>query len=386
MNEFKGVRVLVLDGYGRQIPSILQQLHDLECVITTVNSSKLDCGYTSRYPKYKIVCSGCKHDMEALKQLLDKEIKSGKYDVVFPMLEPSTDVCLVNRAVYDKYVKIIAAPEVAFRRAEDKQQTMMACMDNGIPCPITKRDSETFEEYISKVGYPIAVKPRKGTGSVGFHCVNNDRQMQELRKNGFKDEENVIQEYIPQTDTQYIGFFMLDQNHELKTAIICDKHRWYPVDGGAASFVTTVNRPDLVEYGYKLLKAIEWEGEAHLDFIGDPREKGVAKVMEINGRIPASIKMCPTVGVPIVKQELQYVFYQPVDTCLKYPFGYGLRYIQTDFLWLLKSPNRFKSKPSWFDFRNSKDFIWNIKDPVPFLSYSLSHVLTLKEDMKKRKR
>jgi carbamoylphosphate synthase large subunit len=303
------------------------------------------------------------------------------------MVEPSTDILLTNASVYEKYVKIITAPEAAFRKAEDKQQTMMTCMDEGIPCPITKRDNETYEEYIAKVGYPIAVKPRKGTGSIGFHCVENEQQMNALRKLGFKDEENVIQEYIPQTDTQYIGFFMLGDNYELKTAVICDKYRWYPIDGGSASYIQTIDRPDLVENGYKLLKAIGWKGEAHLDFIGDPREGGLPKIMEINGRIPASIKMCWVVGIPIVKQELQYAFGKPIDTCLnKVPEGLGLRYFQTDFLWLLKSPNRFKAKPSWFNFSKSKDFIWSIKDPLPFFSYSLSHVLTLKSDMKKRKR
>lgn len=386
-SEFKGTRVLVLDGYGRQIPTILRQLHDLGCVVTTVNASKLDCGYTSRYPNKKILCPGCKSDMAELKELLDKEITSGQYDVVFPMLEPATDILLTNEVVYEKYVKIIAAPEPAFRKAEDKQQTMMACMDNGIPCPITKRDDETFDEYIAKVGYPIAVKPRKGTGSVGFHCVENEEQMSTLRLQGFKDEENVIQEYIPQTDTQYMGFFMLGENQELKTALIVEKHRWYPIDGGSSCYIQTINRPDLIENGYKLLKTIGWKGEAHLDFIGDPREDGLPKIMEVNGRIPASVKMCWVAGIPLVEQELQYACGKPIDTCLKkVPEGMGLRYFQTDFLWLLKSPNRFKTKPSWFNFKNSKDYIWSVKDPIPFISYTISHLLTFKVEMKKRKR
>ena len=40
--DYKGKKVLVLDGFGRQQASILRQLHDLGCIITTVNDCKLD--------------------------------------------------------------------------------------------------------------------------------------------------------------------------------------------------------------------------------------------------------------------------------------------------------------------------------------------------------
>ena len=385
--SFQGVRVLVLDGYGRQVATIVQQLHDLGCVVTTLNCSRLDIGYTSHYPVKRLLYPKTRNDMQELKRVLDQELLSGNYDVVFPMREPSTEVLLKHQDVYRKYVRIIAAPLEAFEKAYDKQATMLACMEGGIPCPVTRRDDESYEDFIRKVGYPIAVKPRKGTGSVGFHKVENDAQMKKLLDEGFRMEESVVQEYIPQTDTQYIGFFMLDEKQELMSAVICDKHRWYPIDGGAASYVQTIDSPEMVEYGYRLLKSIGWKGEAHLDFIGDPREGGKPKVMEINGRIPASIKMCWCVGVPIIRQELQYAFGMPVDRhTAKVPVGYGLRYFQTDFLWLLKHPDRFRAKPSWFDFRNSRDFIWSWRDPLPFFSYSLAHLLSYRKDMKERQR
>ena len=56
--DYKGKRVLVLDGFGRQQASILRQLHDLKCIITTVNDSKLDVGYASHYPHHRIVEKG----------------------------------------------------------------------------------------------------------------------------------------------------------------------------------------------------------------------------------------------------------------------------------------------------------------------------------------
>ncbi len=385
--DFKGVRVLVLDGYGRQVPTILQQLHDLGCVITTLNCSKLDIGYTSRYPKNKLLEPNTRYDSKEIEKVLDREIFSGKYDVVFPMLEPSTEILTRKYSEYRKYVRIIAAPYDAFMRAYDKQVTMCACMDNDIPCPITKRDDETLEEYISKVGFPLAIKPRKGTGSIGFHCINNQQELEALLESGnFVVEKSVIQQYIPQTDTQYGAYIMLDENQEVKSALVADKARWYPIDGGAACLSRTVNRQDIIDYSVRLLKALDWRGIAHLDFIGDPRD-GVAKCMEINGRITASLKICSHAGIPIVKQLMQYAFGEEVELYNK-PIAEDLRlrYSQTDIMWFLKSPKRWSFRPSWFSNKRTTDFIWNWRDPIPYFSYTLSHILTLREDMKKRKR
>lgn len=385
--DFKGKSILVLDGYGRQVATIVQQLHDMGCIVTTLNTSRLDVGYTSRYPRKKLLHPETRHDMTALKAVLDREITSGHYDVVFPMLEPSTKVCLDNEELYRRYVKIIAAPREAFLKAYNKQETMLACMDHGIPCPVTKRDDESLEDFLDKVGFPIAVKPRIGIGSIGFHCLKNRQELDALMAKGFKIEESIVQEYIPQTDTQYVGFYMLDQNHEMKLGLVCDKHRWYPLDGGTASYMRTVDRPDIVDAGYRLLRTVGWQGAALIDFIGDPRENGLAKVMEINGRIPATIKMAWMVGAPFIRQELEYAYDLPLDDFTKtVPEGIGLRYFQTDVLWLLKSPNRFKTKPSWFDFRNNRDCIWSWRDPIPFFSFSLSHLLSYREDMSKRAR
>ena len=150
---FKGIRVLVLDGYGRQCAIVLKELHDLGCEITTLNVSKWDVGYASRYPKNKLLEPQTRNDMGELKKVLDREILSGEYDVVFPMLEPATDVLWENKDTYLRYVKYAVADEEGFLKAYDKQLTMELCMKNGINCPITKMDDETLDEFLAKVEF-----------------------------------------------------------------------------------------------------------------------------------------------------------------------------------------------------------------------------------------
>jgi hypothetical protein len=73
----------------------------------------------------------------------------------------------------------------------------------------------------------------------------------------------------------------------------------------------------------------------------------------------------------------------PIDFDI--PEGLCTRYFHTDFMWLIKSPNRFNSTPSWFSFKKNRDYIFSWRDPLPFFSYSVEHILSYKKDMKKRK-
>ena len=71
---YAGKRVLLLDGFGRQIASILQQLHRLGCIVTTMCESKLDVGYTSRYPRKRIVVRGIREDSDIYRAAIEQEL------------------------------------------------------------------------------------------------------------------------------------------------------------------------------------------------------------------------------------------------------------------------------------------------------------------------
>lgn len=385
--DFKNIRVLLLDGYGRQIPGMLWMLHDLGCEITTLNSSKLDPGYASRYPKHKIVVKGLKDDLSIMEEAIEKEIVSGKYDVVIPITEKATNYIRKNSERLEKYVKVAAAPYESFMRAYDKEETLKVCQEIGVPCPWTRMDNETVEEYLTKVKFPLALKPRKGTGSIGFRKVDSKEDLMQLIDSGaVVPDEYVIQEYIPQDDIQYVVYMFVDQNGEVKSSLTAAKKRWFPIDGGSMCLGEAVDRPDLVEYSKKLLNGINWTGYCQVGYINDPRDN-VPKILEINGRVPASVKLCYLCGCNIAQQLIEFAYGEEVtafSTDIKN--GIKLRYFQTDFLWFLKSKNRFKSKPSWFNPSNTKDYIFSWRDPWPFFAYSLRGMFSYKKEMKKRER
>ena len=385
--EFSNIRVLLLEGFARQNMPMMEALRKLGCHVTTYNSSKLDIGYASRYPNEKLIGFWDREDEEQTYIALLEVLKEGRYDVVIPM----TDFSAMLLAKHKEEVSQFAAPAVndfeIFMRAADKVQTMIACMDNNVPCPYTLKDAQTVEEVIrSGMEYPFVIKPRTGYGSIGFHLINNEQELRDIfEKTKAVCGPMVVQEYIPQTDIQYKCEVFIDENGDVKSAVVFDKTRWYPIDGGSTWCSATVNRPDIVESSVKLLKAIGWKGYGDVDLIQDPRD-GIAKVMEVNPRITASVKVCFKAGVNFARQIVEFETGKEVTEYMNYKLDCRLRYMHTDLLWFLKSPNRFKAKPSWFSWRHTTDQIWSWKDMWPWFTYSIQGLRKYKKESQKRKR
>lgn len=386
-SQYKGKKVLLLDGYGRQVPSLLHQLHGLGCKITTICESKLDVGYTSRYPSKRIVARGIRENIAVYQEAIEKELEAEHYDILFPILERATDIC-TSGSIQSKYpdLKIISAPREAFLKAYDKQKTMTACMKNGIPCPITRLDDESLDEYLSKVNFPLAAKPRKGSGSAGFKKVHNKEELDRYLTDGdIVLEEYVLQEFIPQDKYMCNCYVMMDDDQTPIYSVAVHTYRWYPIDGGPGCFARTVDQPLVKESAEKLLRALQWSGFGQVSFMMDSRDN-IPKVVEINGRISAGVKIVEYAGCTPVKYMLDRAYGQKmIPKKEKIKQGLGLRYFHTDIMWFLKSKNRFSAKPSWFNFHKSKDYIFSWADPIPFFSYAIEHALTYRKDMDKRK-
>ncbi|MBQ8963460.1 MAG: NAD-dependent epimerase/dehydratase family protein [Clostridia bacterium] len=385
--DLRGVRVLLLEGFARQNMALMPALKALGCHLTTYNSSKLDVGYASRWPDVKLIRHWDREDPESSFEALMAVLREGHYDVVIPM----TDFSATLLCAHIDEVRPLAWPAVnepdAFWQAADKQRTMQACDRAGVPCPRTLYDMQSADEIMAAgLPFPFIIKPRVGYGSIGFHVIRDEAQLREVFPKALERFGGmVVQEYIPQTGTQYKCEVFLDAEGAPKSAVVFDKTRWYPVDGGSTCCSCSVHRPDIAENSIRLLQAIGWRGYGDVDLIEDPRD-GVAKVMEINPRITASVKVCFAAGVDFARQIVELGMGLPVTEYTDYKDGVRLRYMHTDVLWFLQSPNRFKTKPGWFDFRHTTDQIFNPRDPWPWFTYTVQGLRKRKTEMAKRKR
>ena len=385
--DLRGVRVLLLEGFARQNMALMPALKALGCHLTTYNSSRLDVGYASRWPDVRLLDFWDREDEQASFEALMRVLREGHYDVVVPMTDFSA--AMLSRHIDE--VRPLASPAVnppeVFRLAADKQETMRACEEAGVPCPHTLYDMDSAEDLLAAdMPFPFIIKPRVGYGSIGFHVIRDEAQLREV----FDDTVRrfgpvVVQDYVPQTGTQYKCEVFLDETGEARSAVVFDKTRWYPVDGGSTCCSSSVLRPDIARDCVRLLRHMGWRGYGDVDLIEDPRD-GVCRVMEINPRITASVKVCFAAGVDFARQVVELAMGLPVTAFDDYRAGVRLRYMHTDVLWFLQSPNRFRARPSWFDFRNTTDQIFSLRDPWPFFTYSVQGLRKRKAEMEKRRR
>ena len=385
--DLRGVRVLLLEGFARQNMALMPALKALGCHLTTYNASKLDVGYASKYPDVKLIRFWDRENADASFAALMDVLREGHYDVVIPM----TDFSATLLSNHIDEVRALAYPAVnepeVFRRAADKQETMRACDAAGVPCPHTLYDMTCADDILAAgMPFPFIIKPRVGYGSIGFHVIRDEAQLRAVFDGAVaRFGPMVVQDYVPQTGTQYKCEVFLDADGQPKSACVFDKTRWYPVDGGSTCCSTSVKRPDIAADSIKLLQSIGWRGYGDVDLIEDPRD-GVCRVMEINPRITASVKVCFAAGVDFARQVVELGTGQPVTAYDDYREGVRLRYMHTDLLWFLQSPNRFHTKPGWFDFRRTTDQIFNPRDPWPWFTYTIQGFRKRKAEMEKRKR
>lgn len=383
MESNKPISVLLVDGGDRQTVSLAKAYKDLGYKVTTLNNSKLDVGYSSKYPDRKLLYRNIKNNRKAFEKVLRVCAQSNEYDVFVTSSDDTAELLSLLRQDYGSMVSVLN-PQL-FYSAYDKSITMKICMDNGIPCPKTYLNIKNYQDIPWKeLQYPLVIKPKKSYGAIGFNVINSENEMMAFCTSNINDLNNyLIQEYIPQTDIQYECAIFVDNNNSVQSACVFSKNRWFPVKGGSSTCNVTVERPDIIQSCSSLLKVMNWRGVADIDLILDPRDK-TAKIMEINPRVSGSIKVVQESGVNIAHQIVQLSMGEEVTSYMDYKKDVRMRCIHTDILWFLKSPKRFNSSPSWFSWKNTIDQIWSINDPLPFLTFSIQSLLKLKKELDKR--
>ena len=382
--NFEGLRVLVLDGAARQTLTILHGLKELKCHVTVLCSTKWDLCYSSNVPDEIILRNEATPRNKEFINCLLGLLRSGDYDVMLPVAEMTTNKVTEAETELKKYVRLGCAPRQAYINAFDKQRTFEIAMQNDIPVPKTRTESQKIEEYLSTVSFPLIIKPRNGVGSIGFHKFESREDFEPyIRKNQIDLDSYVLQEYVDY-EKRLGTILFVDQKRNICMAYADEVLRWYPLDAGSACCIRSIDYPEVLEWSAKLLKAMHWQGVAALSFMVD-RKTGIPKLLEINGRIPASIRLSRQCGYNVAKLlvemacEAEVEQYGPNEK-----FGQVTRHFHADILWFIHSPNRFRCDPPWFSWKNAKDVVFWRGDVKPWINYTVQKIFKYGEFKKKR--
>lgn len=382
--DFSKIRVIVTDSGGKQPYAMIRGLKEIGCHVTVICGSKHDTCYVSNKPDERILNTKFKENNEDKFRWMLSLVASGKYDVLMPIGEMSTDFITQHEDEFKKYVKIACAPRKVYLQAFNKQNTFDQAMKSGIPCPYTRRSDQDIEDYLNHAKFPIIIKPRQGIGSIGFHKFKTEDEFRKrLTDPSFNVDDYVVQEFVNFENRIGTNLFV-DKKGNICTSYAVNVLRWFPIDAGAGVLIQTVDAHEILQYAGKLLQDLGWQGFANVAFMID-KETGEPRLMEINGRIPASVKVSFMLGCNVSRQFIEMIYDEEVT---QYPenaqFGKYIRHFDTDIAWFLNSPDRFRAKPSWFSWKNTEEVLFCKDDPKPFFYQFFNKVLAYRTIMKNK--
>jgi len=371
--------VFVTDASKRETLAIARSLAKKDIEVTVGEHKRICCSFFSKYVKNRIIYPNPARNPISFMQSIYELVKKEKYDVIFPVNDPTTILFSKYKDKLLKYTKVPVANYETIMKGRDKAQTMKFAMENDIPCPKTYFvDNANIEKIKNEVEFPIVIKPRESSGARGIVYVNSSPEefVREYKRVRNKYGAPLIQEYIP--GEHYNVSALFNRDSELRAAFVLKKIRQYPVSGGPVTFAVSVEEPEVLKYAIKLLKVMDWYGVAEVELIIDERDKK-PKLLEVNPRFWSPLELSILSGV-----DFPYLLYKmamngDIEPVTKYETGVKLRFLAGDILWFLSTPDKLKALPEFIKFKddNMGYAILSLDDPKPMIGFLLDNFLSL---------
>ena len=246
-----------------------------------------------------------------------------KIDLVFPLIDPDIPVLAENKASFDEVgTKLVVINKEQVDLAQDKWNTFNFFQSIGLNTPRSWLPSEKVTWDHLK--YPVFIKPRSGSASIGAMKVLSSRHLEDRIKN---TSDPIIQEYIVGSEITCDVICGLDG----KVLSVIQRQR-IEVRSGEVSKGKTVFNPDVVDACIKVASSLEGIGPITVQCI---IKNKIPYFIEINPRYGGGAPLGIAAGVNspewYIKEHLGIPFDVP-QLCDYKRNLYMTRYDQTFFL------------------------------------------------------
>jgi D-aspartate ligase len=212
--------------------------------------------------------------------------------VLFPTRDETVAAFSRHRDRLAEFFRVTTACWDTVRWAWDKKNTNVKARELGIPIPHTynpRTEAELVELY-SKL--PLAIKPAVkenffyATGAKAWRAETPD-QLNDLYRKAIRQitpEEILIQEIIPGDGQQQYSYCAFFRDGKAQSTLVARRMRQHPREfGRAATYVETIELPEVEELSERFLRAIDYYGLVEVEFKKDPRD-GQFKLLDVNAR------------------------------------------------------------------------------------------------------
>src|SRR3984885_4210554 len=297
MNERSEHRaVLILGASPRISISIARSLHRHGIPVDIASFQPEEPEIRSRPVGQCHRCPTREKSPEELADALLSLVREGQFDLILP----AGDAALATLAeFYDELGSLLQVgcpPPFSVERVLNKSLTLETAQSCGIRVPFTCTGATVaaLESIAPQLRFPVVVKPeKKGASTFRVFYFSTLPELSSALKN--HDWGSVLlQEYCPGVGW---GVEILIHKGECVATFQHRRLKEAPATGVVAILaVAEEPDPELLQSSMKLLRALDWEGVAMVEFRVD-RETGSSVLMEVNGRFWGSVSFPIAAGV-----------------------------------------------------------------------------------------
>lgn len=343
-------KVLILDGGAAHAMAIAECLQKTGYFVAVMCGNKYEYGYHTKFANEHYL--GTDSHEPGYKEFMLSFLRKNHFDVLIPTSDAAAEFMSFHKDELKELTGVLMPDRSIFEKGYDKNYLMAICKENGFPHPLTvdmAKMRSLDEKDLKEFPYPGLLKPNRTSGGRGMTLVNSIEELIDVYPL-IHDQygECHLQQYIKEGGRQIKVQVMTDNEGEPKYTSVIWKQRYYPVNGGSSCCNITIDNPEIARICGKVLQTIGWIGFADFDLIENP-DTGELLIMEINPRIPACVRSVFKSGMDYATMIADATLGLPLRK-YNYESGKSLRHLGFEILWFFKSPNRFKTKPSWFKF------------------------------------
>lgn len=220
--------------------------------------------------------------------------KTEEIDAVATFIDPEIEVLAANREMFEKIgVQLLVPYLETAKLCFDKFEMYKYLCEKNIPTVLTYGDIENFERAYEegKIDFPVFVKPRNGSGSVGARRIGNMIELQEAMR---ENPQLIIQELMSGLDLD-ADVYVDTISHQVVSAF--SKKKLSTTIGGANKTVSFKDEK-LFECIQKIVEQFELNGPNDMDFF---YKDGTYYLSEINPRFGGAYLHAYGAGVDFVK-------------------------------------------------------------------------------------
>lgn len=220
--------------------------------------------------------------------------KKEKIDAVATFIDPEIEILAKHRSLFSEIgVELLVPYERTAALCFDKYKMFMHLLKHKIPTVMTWGTIEEFYDAYKKneIVFPVFVKPRTGSGSVGARKVYDSESLEEVMK---ENPSLIIQEFMDCEDLD-ADVYIDTISHE---AVAAFSKRKLETRIGGASKTVSFKDDRLFDFIVTIAKSFKFNGPVDMDFF---YKNGQYYLSEINPRFGGAYLHAYGAGVDFIK-------------------------------------------------------------------------------------